>query len=117
LKRTYSSPIRKSGVSDDMLPRESLIQTVAQLALDVCADVCPESASAGARMVRRQALANDFPMPLRHRNLLRGRSNPVPERLHEINLFVDREIVESWRRSGAYFRHEEHSYKRKDIVN
>jgi hypothetical protein len=105
LKKTYSNSIRKSGVSDDMLPRESLIQTVAQLSLDVCADVCAESASAGARMIRLQALANDFPVPLRHRNLLRGRSNPVPERLHKIDLLIDREIVKPWRRSGAYLGH------------
>jgi hypothetical protein len=89
LKKTYSNSIRKSGMSDDLLPRESLIQTVAQLALDVCADVCPESASAGACMVRRQALANDLPMPLRHRNLLRHFRDPVPERLHKIDLIIN----------------------------
>jgi hypothetical protein len=89
LKKAYGSSTRESGVSSGMPPGESLISTVAQLALDVCTDVCPESASAGAHMVHRQALANDLPVPLRHRNLLGGRSNPVPKRLHEVDLFID----------------------------
>ena len=67
--------------------------TISHLALDVGADVCPESASAGVRIVRHKALANDLSMPLRHGNLLRGCRDPVPERLHEIDLLVDREIV------------------------
>jgi hypothetical protein len=56
-------------------------------------------------------------MPLRHGNLLRGCSDPIPERLYEINLFVDREIVEPWRRSRAYLGHGENSYDREYIVN
>jgi hypothetical protein len=98
-------------------PGESLISTISQLAPDVCADVCPESASAGVRIIRHKTLANDLSMPLRHGNLLRGCSDPVPERLHEIDLFVDREIVEPWRRSGAYLGHGKNSYDREYIVN
>jgi hypothetical protein len=100
-----------------MPPGESLISTVSQIALDVCADVNPESASAEGRIVRRQALANDLPVPLGHGNLLRGRRDPVPERLRETDLLVDREIVEPWRRSGAYFGHGENSYDREYIAN
>jgi hypothetical protein len=56
-------------------------------------------------------------MPLRHGNLLRGCSDPVPERLHEIDLLVDREIVEPWRRSGDYLGHGENSYDQEYIVS
>lgn len=99
-----------------MPPRESLISTIAQLALDVCADVCPESVSAEVRIVRCYTLANDLPVPLGHRNLLSGRRDLVPERLHEIDLFVDREIVEPWRRNWDY-GHGESFYDRESIVN
>jgi hypothetical protein len=68
-------------------------------------------------VVRLQALANDLPVPLGHGNLLRGRSNPVPERLYEIDLFVDREVVEPWRRGRDYLGHEENSSDRKYIGN
>jgi len=56
-------------------------------------------------------------MPLGYRNLLRGRSNPLPERLHEIDLFIDREFVEPWGRGGNYLGHEENSSDRKYIGN
>jgi hypothetical protein len=91
--------------------------TVSQLAIDACTDVCPESASAGARIVRRQTLSNDFPVQLRHRNLLSSCRDSIPERLHEIDLLVDREIVEPWRRSGDYLGHGENSYDQEYIAN
>ena len=100
-----------------MPPGESLISTISQLALNVCADICPKSASAGVRIVRRQTLANDLPVPLGHGNLFTGRRNPVPERLHKIDLLVDRKIVEPWRRSGDYPGQGENSYDRECIVN
>jgi hypothetical protein len=37
--------------------------------------------------------------------------------LHEIDLLVDREIVEPWRRSGDYLGHEKNSYDQEYIVN
>jgi hypothetical protein len=91
--------------------------TISQLALDVRADVCPESTSGGVRVVRLQALTNDPPVPLRYRNLLRGRRDPVPERLYEIDLLLDREVVEPWRRGGDYLGHAENSYDREYIGN
>jgi hypothetical protein len=75
---------------------------IPQLALDVCTDLCPGSTSSWIRVIRFQALANDPPMPLGHRNLLRDRRNAGPERLHEIDLFLDREVAEPWRRGGNY---------------
>jgi hypothetical protein len=71
----------------------------------------------GLAWYARQALANDFPVPLRHRNVLRRFRDPVPERLYEIDLPVDREIVKPWRRRGAYIGHGKKSYARKYIVN
>jgi hypothetical protein len=56
-------------------------------------------------------------VPLRHRNLLSGCRDPVPERLYKIDLLVDREIIEPWRRSGDYLGHEENSYDQEYIVN
>ena len=61
--------------------------------------------------------ANDLPVPFGNGNLLSGRRDPVPERLHEIDLLVDREIVEPWRRSGDYLGHGKNSYDREYIVN
>jgi hypothetical protein len=56
-------------------------------------------------------------MPLRYGNLLRSSSDPIPERLHEIDLLIDREIVEPWRRNGDYLGHGKSSYDREYIVN
>jgi hypothetical protein len=89
LKKTYSNSIKKKRVSSGLPPGESLISTISQLALDIGLNICPESASAGAPMVRLHALAKDLSMLLRHRDLLRGRSDPAPERLHEVDLLID----------------------------
>ena len=61
--------------------------------------------------------ANDLPVSLGYGNLLRSCCDPVPERLHEINLLVDREIVKPWRRSGDHLGNEEYPYEREYIAN
>lgn len=61
-------------------------------------------------LVGIQAFTKDPLVPFGYRNLFRGRCNPIPEGLNKINLFLDEEIVKSWRGSGDYFGHDQSSY-------
>ena len=44
-------------------------------------------------------------VPFRHRDLLGSRGDPIPQRLHEINLLIDRKIVKPRRRCGNHLGH------------
>ena len=69
----------------------------AEFTLDVLPDLFPRSSWNGVRGQLSEPLLEDFSVPVRDRNLLRGCSNTTPERLNVRDLVVDGKIVETWR--------------------
>jgi hypothetical protein len=47
-------------------------------------------------------------MPVGDGNLLRSCRDTIPQRLHEIDSFIDGKLVESWRRRRDWFGHISH---------
>lgn len=55
--------------------------------------------------MRDEALVQNFALPIRKRQLTHAHGDPVPERLHVVDLLVDGEIVESRRWHPKRMRH------------
>jgi hypothetical protein len=63
----------------------------------------PAVAGTGIGFEIFDALVEDFAVPIRNRNRLRCRRDPVPQRLQVVDLLVDRQLVETGRRKENGF--------------
>lgn len=70
----------------------------AETGQQLLADLGPGPGGHLPATVCREALGNHFPVPLRHRDVLRVLGEVVPERLNVFELLVRRELVKAGRR-------------------
>jgi hypothetical protein len=70
---------------------------VVEFLAEAILDSLPVIAGVGIGFEIPQPLVDDFSMPVRYRNRLGRRRDSVPQRLQVVDLFVDRQVIESRR--------------------
>lgn|SRR6185369_17108194 len=77
------------------------VLSLTQFVAEALADDVPALAGVGIRLVILQAFIENLAMPFGHGYLLGSRCDSVPQRLHVLDLLVDREVIDPGGGSGT----------------
>ncbi len=116
LKKLTAEPIPLAFVPQHRLERiefclgtdlqASHLPTIAKTALEPFDDFLPWPGFLGCSTMRRKPFLEDGLLPFVKRYLIHTRGDVIPERLNVVDLLIDGQVVESWRRQRQRMRHE-----------